>query len=165
MVDARSMSRVPAIDHEPASRTVPDAVDARRAGRPRGSDRFGYLVALGVNGAMLYVAHQLLEWGWPSFLTGEFDEVLPLITVSFVASMVTNGLFFWYDARWFKALAELATSTIGLVATLRLLSVFPFDFTRYDFEWSFVVRFVLIVVTIGAAIGIVVNAVKLLRSV
>ena len=60
------------------------------AGRPSRSRRFGYLVSIAVNAAMVYVVHHLLEWGWPRFLTEAFEELLPVITLSFVAGIVVN---------------------------------------------------------------------------
>jgi hypothetical protein len=127
----------------------------------RASRRFGYLVAIGGNAVMLYVAQHLLDWGWPRFLTDEFDEVLPIMTVSFIAGMVANALFVVYDAGWFKSLGNVVTMSIGFVVALRLLQVYPFDFSTYAVNWSWLVRTVLVVGMVGAAVGVLVESVKL----
>jgi hypothetical protein len=128
--------------------------------RPTGPKRFGYLVAVAVNVALLHVVHQLLEWGWPDFVTDEFNDVLPIISVTLVASIVANAAYFWFDADWFTALGAAVTSAIGFAAAVRLLQVFPFDFSTYDTDWSWLVRLLLVIAIAGSAISFAVNVVK-----
>jgi hypothetical protein len=130
------------------------------SGRTTGSRRFGYLVAIVANAVMLYLAHHLLTWGWPRFLTDDFEELLPVVTVSFVAGMVANAAFVCFDAAWFKSLANIVTSAIAFVVALRTFQVFPFDFSGYDHDWSWLVRLVLVVGMAGAAISVVVESVR-----
>ncbi len=125
----------------------------------RGAKRFGYLVAAAINGAMLWIAHRLLDWEWPGFLTPEFDDVLPIVTVSFVVSIVANLVYAWND-RWpIKPIGELATSVIGFVVALRIWQVFPFEFGGDD--WSGLIRLILVVAMVGTSIGSVVQLVNL----
>lgn len=131
---------------------------------PAPGRRFGYLVGAIVNGAFLWVAHQLLDWEWPRFLTSEFEELLPLITVSFVASIVVNLLWFVADPRWLKALGNMVTAGIGFFVALRTYQVFPFDFSTYAVDWTGLTRFVLLVAMAGTVIGFVVESVKLLAA-
>ena len=44
---------------------------------PAPGRRSGYVVAVAINAALLWVTHQLLDWGWPRFLTEDFEELLP----------------------------------------------------------------------------------------
>ena len=37
---------------------------------------------------ILWIAHQLLGWGWPPFLTAAWDEVLGVVSLSLVAAAV-----------------------------------------------------------------------------
>lgn len=128
----------------------------------RGAKRFGYLLAAVINGVMLWIAHQLLNWEWPGFLTPEFDDVLPIITVSFVASIVTN-LAYARNDRWpIKPLGELTTSVVGFVTALRIWQVFPFEFDGDD--WSWLARLVLMVAMIGSAMGAIVQLVNLTKG-
>jgi hypothetical protein len=62
-----------------------------------------------------------------------------------------------------RSLGELTTAAVGLISTIWLLRVFPFDFTGAEFNWAALVRIVLIVAVVGTAIAIVVQLVSLLR--
>ncbi len=128
---------------------------------PTAARRFGYLVSIVVNGVMLWMAHQLLGWGWPGFLTPAFDDVLGLVSASFVVSMVANASFMVRDRGWFRALADLITSGVGLAVVMRMWDVFPFDFSGYEHDWSWAFRTALVVGLVGTLIGIAVNAIKL----
>ena len=66
---------------------MPSVLEQDRTVTPSSSRRpvppgrqFGYFVAVACNIALLWVSHQLLDWGWPRFLTDEFTSVLPWIT-------------------------------------------------------------------------------------
>jgi hypothetical protein len=133
----------------------PDADAGRRAGS---------VAAAICNAVLLWVSHQLLDWQWPRFLTPEFQDVLPIVSASFVATIVANLLFVAYDARWFTSLLNAVTSAISLTAGIRLLQVFPFDFSTYATDWSWLVRLVLVVGVIGTAVAVVVYTVRLLEE-
>jgi hypothetical protein len=127
------------------------------------SRRFGYFVAIVLNGTMLWVAHQLLGWGWPDFLTGDFVQVLWLLSASFVAGMVVNAGFLFDDRGRFRALGDLVTAVFGLLVSLRVWNVFPFEFSGYANDWSWLLRTGLGVGIGGTVIAIMVNVAKLLR--
>lgn len=136
---------------------------SRRASsrRPSGAARFGYAVAVLVNGILLWVSHQLLVWGWPGFLTDEFEAVLPLLSASLVAGMVVNALFVLYDQGRFRALGDAVTSAFGLSVTMRMWSVFPFSFEGYARDWTWLVRVGLALGVAGTLLGLMVALVKL----
>ncbi len=142
------------------------AADTRpaRTGQPRAGKRFGYVVAIGCNAVGIYIVHHLLDWGWPRFLTDQFDDVLPLITVSFVYGMVTNAMFVVYDHQWFKSLANVGGSVIAFVITLRLFQVYPFDFSGYAVNWSWAVTTLLIIGMVVTAIAAVAESVRVVTS-
>lgn len=123
--------------------------------------RFGYLVASAINGVMLWVAHQLLGWGWPGFLTDAFDLALGLVTASLIAGIVVNlGLAVHHRGRA-RALADLATAAFALAVGLRMWAVFPFDFAGYATDWSGPMRVALGVGIAATGIAIIANLVKL----
>lgn len=124
-----------------------------------GARRFGYVMAAACNAVLLWLVHQLLDWGWPGFLTEEFDRVLPWVTVSLVVSMVANLWFAVDDRTWRKPLGELVSAVAALASAWRTWVVFPFEFTGTD--WSWLVRTVLVVGIVGMAIGIVVHSSRL----
>ena len=119
--------------------------------------KVGYVIAVAINAVLLWVSHQLLDWEWPRFLTQEYERLLGIITVSFVATMVANALFVLVDPPWFKAVANTVTSAISFVVAVRTWQVFPFDFSTYARDWSTLVRAVLLVAMVGTAIATVAN--------
>lgn len=143
------------------TRPVERVVEERVTG---GAKRFGYLLAAALNGVFLWIVHQLLDWGWPGFLTPEFDDVLPIVTVSFVAGVVANLAYAWND-RWpVKPVGEVTTAAIGFAVAVRTWQVFPFDFSAHDADWSWLVRMILVIVMIGAAIGAIAEFVRLAKG-
>ncbi len=133
--------------------------------RPVAVRRFGYVVAIVVNAVMWYLAHQLPDWEWARFLTSDFDRILPWIDVSFGATIATNILFLAYDPRWFRSIGSIITSAISLGLAIRTLQVFPFDFSTYDVDWSWLARLVTIVAIVGTIIGLIAEAVRLVRTI
>jgi hypothetical protein len=149
--------------------TVSTPAPTRTPTPPRGrigrqARQFGYLVAVAINAVMLYVANRLLEWEWPSFLTQDFDQVLPIVQASLIAGAVINLAYVGFDAPWFKSVGQIVISAIGVAVAVRMFTVFPFDFSRYDFAWDTVARAVIVVAIIGSALGIVVETLKLFRT-
>lgn len=141
------------------------------ASRPAGTApsaparKFGYLVAVAVNAVLLWVVHNLLDWEWTRFITEEWDQVLPILTTSLIAAIVVNTLYIVFDPKWFKSLTQIVLSGISLAVTVRMLRVFPFDFTAYDFPWETFVRVGLVVGIVGISIAIVVETVKLIGAI
>ena len=134
--------------------------DVERTPAPTTERRVGYVVAIGVNAAMLYVANHLLAWEWPPFLTSDFDLLLPIVNVSIVASIVVNVAYLLFDARWFKHLTQAVIAAIGVVVLVRTWQVFPFDFTPYDFDWELLTRAFLVIALVGTSIGLIAEAAK-----
>ena len=130
---------------------------------PAPGRRGGYVIAIAMNAVGLWVTRRLLEWGWPRFLTDDFDELLPILTVSFVAGMVVNALFVVADPPRFKALCNLVTSVISLVVAVRTWQVFPFDFSSYAFDWTWVARVLIVIAAVGSGIAVVANLIGMLR--
>lgn len=128
---------------------------------PTASNRAGYAFAMVVNGGLLYVVHHLLGWGWPDFLTEDFEQLLPLLTFSFIASIVVNAVFFVSSDVVTKSIGDFLTSSIAFVVGIRTLQIFPFDFSEYATDWSTLVRVVIVVSLIGIVIAIVATFVRL----
>ena len=126
--------------------------------------RFGYVVAIACNAVMLYVANHLLDWGWPRFLTEDFEDVLPIVSLTYAASMVAYALFIVVDAQWLRSPCDTATSAISFAATLATYQVFPFDFSSYARDWAPLCRGVLLLAMIGTAIATIAHLVEGVRS-
>jgi hypothetical protein len=129
----------------------------------RSSRRIGYVVAIAVNIALLVIANNILEWDWFPWLTEDFRDVLPVINASLIASIAANAAYVAYDARWFKTIAEFGLLVISLIATIRLLQVFPFDFSAYEFGWATLCRSLLGLAIFGICVGMLVQLVQLAR--
>jgi hypothetical protein len=136
----------------------PPIVDPAAAAPGR---RVGYVASIVINLVLLWVVHHLLEWGWPRFLTDDFEDVLPILTLSIVASIAANVLFVVVDADWFQHLCNLVTAAIAVAVGIVTYQVFPFDFADYATDWAWLARLLIVLGTAGTAIAVVVNAVSL----
>ena len=127
--------------------------------------RFGYTVAILVNAAMLVIANNILDWGWAPFLTDDFGQLLWLLDISFLATIVVNAIYLGYDRAWFKSVTQIGLGGISMAVAIRTFQIFPFDFTRYEFNWEPLARFVIVLAMVGVGIAIVTELGKLVRGV
>jgi hypothetical protein len=132
---------------------------------PPTGKRFGYALAALINGALVYVVHNLLAWDVAPFLTDEFERVVPIITVSLVATAVFNVIYVVSDPVWFKSLTQIAVLGISIAATARMYRVFPFDFSAYDFDWATLAKVVMIIAIVGAGLAIITEFAKLAKAI
>ncbi len=132
--------------------------------RSRATRRFGYGVAIAVNVLMLWIVNNLIDWGWPSWLTTDFEKVLPIINVSIVATIAVNLVYLVYDADWLKSMLQIGLLAISLLVTIRLYQAFPFDFSAYGFNWEVVTRGILIFVCAAIGIALIAELVKFGKS-
>lgn len=124
--------------------------------------RFGYLVAAAVN--LLFL---VLVWpGWAAlpFLTEEFTRVVGLLSASLVVGAVANLVYVVADPPWVRSLGQLVVSAISLAVTVRLLQVFPFDFSRWSFDPSWLARLLLWLGIFGTVVGMLTELVRLVRG-
>ena len=126
--------------------------------------RFGYGVAAVVNLVLLFIVHNLLDWGIPSFLTQDFEQLLPLLSISIVGSVVVNLAYMSYDDRWFKSLTQAVLAGIALFVAIRTFVIFPFDFTPYSFDWDVLARAILVFLIVALTISMIAEGVKGLRD-
>ncbi|HVB43344.1 MAG TPA: hypothetical protein VNF47_11655 [Streptosporangiaceae bacterium] len=143
----------------PAGSSRTGRVPARR---PAASRRLGYIVAIIVNGALLYIINVWPGWQAASILTSATRQVLGLVNLVVAAGVAVNVLYLAHDPPWLRSLGDLVTAAIGLAAAIRIWQVFPFDF-HGSTAWSVVVRTVLVLAMVGSAIAIVVQLVSLAR--
>jgi hypothetical protein len=145
---------------QPSPAVTPTEPESPPAGR-----RAGYVAAIVVNLVLLWIVHHLLDWDWPRFLTDEFDDVLPVLTASIIATIVANAVFVVFDPPWFRHLANVVTSAIALACAVVVSRVFPFDFSDYATDWTWLARLVVVVGVVGTAVAVVVNTVSLVLDV
>ena len=126
--------------------------------------RIGYVVTIFVNAVVLFVMNNLLNWEWPPWLTQEFEEVLPLINASILATMLFTTVYLFYDGPAFRQLGDLVSLAISIAAAARTLSVYPFDFSAYSFNWDLATKAILILALFGMTVAFIVNVVKLIGA-
>ena len=126
-----------------------------------GARRAGYLVAVLVNAAMLYAVNVWPGWESVPFLTEGMRLVIGLVNLSIVVNLGANVVYLVRDPPWVRALGDILTTAVGLLAMIRMWQVFPFDFGNTSFDWTLVVRVLLGVGIVGSSIGIGVAAVSL----
>ncbi|MGB5167874.1 MAG: hypothetical protein WBP49_05635 [Acidimicrobiia bacterium] len=142
--------------------STPQKAERRRPSK--GTRRFGYAVAIVVEVALLIVVNNLVEWDIAPFITEGFNNLVPYINVSLVASMVVNIAYFAFDPRWFRSLTQAILNVISLIVIVQTYRIFPFDFSGSDFNWTALTRTVLVVLMVLVGVGIVGEIAKMLQG-
>ena len=123
-------------------------------------ERTTYLIAIAGNLLLLYATHNL--WHVVPFLTDDFRRVIWPVTASLLVGVVVNLAYLAFDPRWFKSMTNVGVLGVSLAVTIRMYQVFPFDFSRYAFDWAVVARVLLVLGMAGATITTIVALVRLL---
>ena len=139
------------------------ATDSKPTG-PSAITRFGYLVAIAVNFGMVAVVNNILEWDVVPFLTSDFSRLVSFISLSLSLTIAANVIYLAFDPPWFKSLSQIGLLLVSLAVTIRIYQVFPFDFSSYDFDWSLMTRWILIIAIAATCIGMLAEAAKLVRA-
>jgi hypothetical protein len=141
---------------------TPESRAARR--RPSAAvRRAGYLIAILLNAAILYFINVWPGWQVVPFLTSATTAVLPWINGSIIVGMVANVVYLFADARWVRAVGDMATTAVGLAAMVQVWTVFPFEFSPAT-PWTLLARIVIALAIAGSAIAIVVQFVTFVRE-
>jgi hypothetical protein len=134
-----------------------DKAVAPEAGR--GGRAFGNVVSIMVNALVLYVAHNLVRWGFLPFVTPAFDGVLRAFDLSIGVTMGMETALLFYEPVWFRHLAKAVTAAVGIVVPAALLTVFPFALSP---AWSTVLRVLFVIGIVGSAVGAIVELIRAL---
>lgn len=129
-----------------------------------GSRRFGYLMTIVVDAVLLYAANRRPGWEALPFLTRQTVLVLGSVNAALVVSLAVNVVYLFRDPRWLKALGDMLTLAVGVVALVRIWQVFPFDFGHRAVDWVLVARVALGIGILGGALGILASLVTFVRS-
>lgn len=135
-------------------------VTGRRA-QSSASRRAGYAIL--VDSLLLFLVQVWPGWHALGILTPAAAAVVPWIDAAFIAGIVVNLLNLIFDRRLLKAVGDLVTTAIGLIAAIVVWDVFPFDFSAVGVGWEVLVRILLVVAIAGSAIAIVVSLVVIAR--
>lgn len=129
----------------------------------RTGSTLGSVIAVVINGFLLFVVNNLTSWDVASFITDEFSQVVPWINASLLASLLANLLFIFNDRPALKSVVQVLVNAIGIAASVAIWRVFPFDFDGYAFDWAILIRIFLIVAIVAQGIAIVAEVAKLAR--
>jgi hypothetical protein len=132
-----------------------------RREQPRGTTA-GYVAGAVANAVLLAAIHVWPGWQVVPFLTAETTAVLGAVDAALVAGIVVNLVHLVRDPGWLTPVGVMVTTAFGLVATVRVLQVFPFSFGS-GFDWASVIRVLLVLGVVGSAIGLLVALVQLFR--
>ncbi|HET9077155.1 MAG TPA: hypothetical protein VFN68_09495 [Acidimicrobiales bacterium] len=110
------------------------------------------------------MANSLLGWGWPPFLTGEFDQLLPWIDASLAVTIAVNLLWVFHDPAWLRHLGQIGLDLLSIVVTVRTWQIFPFDFTGYWSGWEILARIAIAVGFCGLIVDTITRSVALART-
>lgn len=125
--------------------------------------RIGYGTTILVDLLMLWIVDNLLDWDVLPFLTAEFDQVSKLIMFSLVASMVAHASLLASERSRSGTLEQAVLAGINLWVAVQVSRLFPFDFSRYDFDWGMVARILLVLAIVGAIVDLVLSLSRLAR--
>ena len=129
----------------------------------RGTRRLGYAVAIAFQIALLILVNNLVAWDIAPFITEEFNDLVPYINVSLVATMLVNTAYFAFDPRWFRSLTQAVLNAISLVVIVQTYRIFPFDFSGSDFNWTALTRTILVILMVLVTIGTIGEFAKMVR--
>ena len=131
---------------------------------PTTGSRIGYVITIVINGLLLWVVFNLVEGGWLPFITPEFDEAVPAIAASLLATMVMSTVYLFTRSEPVRVIGEFFLAVVGFWATLQLYVTWPFDFSIYpNVDWDFIVRLLLGLAVFGTGVAVLANLVRLLR--
>jgi hypothetical protein len=125
----------------------------------------GSIVAIVVNALLLYVAHNVHQWGVP-FITSAWADALWAVDLSLKAAIVAQALRLSYDARWLRALCDVLEVTFAMQAVYHVWLVYPFSFGSdgADEAMRWMLLLLLVPMTIALVVGVVTSAVEIGRA-
>lgn len=129
---------------------------------PSAGTRFGYIVSILINFALIYVANNLLVWNVP-YLTNDFMKCLWAIDLSLAATIFTNFIFLFFDRKWFHSLMEAFAGIFSLVSAYIFWQVFPLDLSTTWAYWVNIGLIVLLIILVLSILSQTMNAVKYYR--
>jgi hypothetical protein len=122
--------------------------------------RIGYVIAIVILFALMYVFENLYEWGVP-YITEDYNGLIKYIHISFYASIIIHIIFLAYDPKWFRHLLKGIANIFSALMVIMFYVVFPFDFPG---NWNRIGRIILLVIMIISIISIITELYKAVRD-
>ncbi len=111
------------------------------------SGRSGYVGSAVVQAIMLWLVNGWPGWDAVAFLTPETHRVIGLVNATLTVTLVANLVYAVADPPRLKAFGDLVVAVVGLLALVRIRSVFPFELSS---GWDTTVR---VLLTVSLAIN------------
>jgi len=131
-----------------------EAADKYRA--RSGARRLGFAVAIVVNAAALYAINVWPGWQALPILTEDARQMLTVVNVSLIAGVLTNAINLVVDLPRVRAAGNIVSLAFGLAILVILSQSFPFVFP-IGWDWSLVVRILIVLAMVGSITGLVVQ--------
>ena len=128
----------------------------------RAARRTGSVIAASAGAALLWLLHVWPGWETLTFLTPDTPRVLGAVDAYLVAGIVVNLVHVVVGRGRITLAGILLTTSVGLVAMVVVLRVFPFAFAPGS-AWEVVVRVLLVLGIVGAGIGLVAAVASVVR--
>ena len=123
--------------------------------------KFGYILSMIINAAMIYVFENLLAWNIP-FLTPAYAGVLWAIRLSLSASIFVNFVYIFFDVNWFHSLMQAVLNCFSWISIYFIYTIFPFEFNMPIMTQA--VKIGLFVLLILIPIGTLVELIQFVRK-
>jgi len=101
-------------------------VPASTRRRPRPVRQVGYVTAAIANLVLLWAASRVDEW-FRGLFDPRYDEVVPWVQASLVATVVANVTWVVHDGRAWRHLGQAGLHVLSLAVATKVWDVFPFD--------------------------------------
>lgn len=122
-----------------------------------------YVVAVVANAVVLWLVNKAPDWNL-RFLTDSYPAVLWALNLSILVQLVGNAFLVFFHPRFFHYFAQAVFNVVTVLATVILVSVYPLDFSFLAGIIDTIVRIVLIIAAVGAAISAIVNLFRAIGS-
>jgi magnesium-transporting ATPase (P-type) len=123
--------------------------------------------------------YQYIAWYYPlpdgsvnimPFFTSAYFAWQPILVTALIISIAANIILIVYDKFWLRQTVNCILCIIGIIVIANLLIIFPFDFSvipdiHAGYAVPTVLRIVLIVITVGLAVGALVYFIKLILGI
>ncbi len=126
---------------------------------PSAERKFGYIVVILINVALVYVANNLLNWNLP-WLKDSYIQCLWAINLSFAVTIFTNFIFLFFDRRWFRHLMESLCNVFSFISGYVFWRVFPLELNA---TWTRWVNLGLILILVFTLLSILVEMSKAVK--
>lgn len=122
--------------------------------------RAGAVAAALADGVLLLLVHAWPGWEAVPFLTGETTRVLPWVDAVLLAGIAVALVQLVRPGGASVPVGTVVTTALGVLATVRVLQVFPFDLGP---GWEVVARVVLWLGVAGGVVGLLAALVAVAR--